>query len=354
MSLGQDLMHDISNGSLAVKSSKYAEEVKHKVTEAMIEIIQFGARVRPLMLGSERIGWARAVSYGEKKQIDTWYPSETEQIETTLCYATTLTRDDIRSLDMVELNNVLRAILKLNLADLTLFPYLSAFVSTQTSYNLWSSKQNSLDTRTIPMPDGTSLRQLATPDHILLWAALSAMRMDTINRLENAQNAGTIVRGFVGSGADNYNNAINKAIASLRSDSIDPWLELINFMSVKDLQSFDDGYGHSHQDNSVEGMMREMKGMTEGDKHEELMRIFHETQVRAEEEKKKQIQALVRRRKELDEVDESIYIVRTESEVKKKEALLKQQQYDWVLEKQREELLGQDAEEAPNILSKYL
>jgi hypothetical protein len=204
------------------------------------------------------------------------------------------------------------------------------------------------------MPDGTSLRQLATPDHILLWAALSAMRMDTINRLENAQNAGTIVRGFVGSGADNYNNAINKAIASLRSDSIDPWLELINFMSVKDLQSFDDGYGHSHQDNSVEGMMREMKGMAEGDKHEELMRIFHETQVRAEEEKKKQIQALVRRRKELDEVDESIYIVRTESEVKKKEALLKQQQYDWVLEKQREELLGQDAEEAPNILSKYL
>jgi hypothetical protein len=347
-------MNDISSGSLAVKSSKYAEEVKTKVTEAMIEVIQFGARVRPLLLGSDRIGWVRAVSYNEKKQIDTWFPSDSERIATTMTYATTLSLDDINSLDMVELNSVLRAVLRLNLADLTLFPYLSAFVSTQASYNLWSSKRNSLDPRVLLMPDGSTLKQLATPDHTLLWSALCGMRADTISRLENAQNAGTIVRGFVGAGADNYNNAISKALNSLRSDAIEPWLELINFMSVKELQTFDDGYGHSHQDNSVEGMMREMKGMTEGDKHEELMKAFHDTQLRAENEKKRQIAIQVKRRKELDEADDSVYVIRTEAEVKRKERLLKQQQYGWVIDKQKEELIGQESEESASILSKYL
>jgi hypothetical protein len=125
-------------------------------------------------------------------------------------------------------------------------------------------------------------------------------------------------------------------------------------MSVKELQTFDDGYGHSHQDNSVEGMMREMKGMTEGDKHEELMKAFHDTQLRAENEKKRQIAIQVKRRKELDEADDSVYVIRTEAEVKRKERLLKQQQYGWVIDKQKEELIGQESEESASILSKYL
>lgn len=337
--LGSDMMSDINSGKLALKSSAYAEGVKAKVTQAMTEVVTFGARVRPLMVGGKRIGWARALSYNEKGQLDIWYPSEMERIEQTLRFATTLTQAEIDSLDMVELNSVLKYILRLNLAELSLFPYISAFVSTQASYNLWASGKNILNAREIHLPDGTSLRQLAAPDHLLLWSALCSMRETTISRLEDAQNAGTIIRGFVGTGADNYNNTIAKALVSLRSEAIDPWLDVINFMSVKELQVFDDGYGHSHQDNSVEGMMREMTGMTQGDKHEDLMKAFHDTQIRAEEEKQKQLEALIARRKKLDEVDDSTYIVRTEREVFRKEAEIKQNRYGWVTENQREELL---------------
>jgi len=353
MSIGNDLMNDISNGSMAIKSSAYAEKVKIKVTDAMVEILMFGARVRPLLLNGKRVGWAKAMSFSEKKQIDTWYSTETERIETTLTHTTSLTQEEIDSLDMVELNSVLRAVLQLNLADLSLFPYISAFVSTQASFNLWSSKLH-LEPKTITLPDGLKLRQLSIPDHTMLWAALSSSRMDTINRLENAQNAGTIARAFVGTGADNYNNAINKALTSLRSDSIDPWMELINFMNVKELQNFNDGYGHSHQDSSVEGLMREMKGMSEGDKHEELMNAFHQTQIRMENEKIKQMKELAKRRRALDEVDESTYIIRTAVEVKKKEALLKQQNYGWVLDQQKQLLLDQESGPPQNRWSKYL
>jgi len=123
----------------------------------------------------------------------------------------------------------------------------------------------------------------------------------------------------------------------------------INFMNVKDIQDFDDGYGHSHQDSSVEGMMREMKGMTEGDKHEELMKAFHDTQMRAEREKQRQLDLISQQRKKRDEIDDSVYIIRTDKEVRQREAELQKQRYGWVEEQNKEEMTNQGDEVNPEL-----
>jgi hypothetical protein len=210
----------------------------------------------------------------------------------------------------------------------------------------------------IVLPDGKELKQLSSPDILQLWVSLCRIRETTIERLENAQNAGTIAKAFVGKGADNYNNAISQALASLRTDSIEPWMDVINFLSVKTDQNLHDGYGHSHQDNSTEGLMREMRGMNEGDKHEQLMDAFHQSQLREEEEKRRRVDELIARRREILEAADAneIMVVRTEAEVKKREREIHTQKYGWIQEKQKRDLLNQADEEAPveTRLSKYV
>ena len=358
-STGSDLMKDINDGKIAVRSSKYAEEVKRKTIEAMVELITFGARVRPLTIGDSRIGWVRSLSFNEKKQIDIWFPDYQDRIEHTILSATSLTLKELDSMDSIELNAVLRTILSMNLADLSLYPYISAFVSTSASFRLASSLSSDLlIPKKIRMPDGKVLSQLCSSDIAQLWVALTRVRETTIERLENAQNAGTVARAFVGKGADDYNNAINKALNDLRSDMIDPWMDVINFLSVKTDENFEDGFGHSHQDNSVEGLMREMKGMSEGDKHEQLMEAFHQSQIKEETDKRDKIEELIRRRREILEASDQteIMVVRTEAEVRQRERELHDQNYGWVQDKQKQELLNQIDEETPveTRLSKYV
>ena len=357
--LGSDLMNQINEGKIAVKSSKFAEEVRNKMVEAMTELITFGARIRPLMLRGHQVGWVKAVPYNEKRQFDIWYSDEESRIERVILSATTLSKEELDDLDNVELNAILKVILSMNLADLSLYPYVSAFVSTNASFRLWASHRSALLTsKSIIMPDGKGFKQLSSPDIIQLWASLCQIRENTIQRLENAQNAGTIARAFVGKGADNYNNAITKALNTLRTDAIEPWMEIINFLSVKTDVDLEDGFGHSHQDNSTEGLMRELKGMNEGDKHEQLMEAFHKSQLKIEDDKRRKAEDIIRRRREILESEEQMemLVVRTEAEVKQREREIHQRRYGWVENKQKSDLLNQREDDSPDEdrLSRYV
>ena len=358
-SSGVDFMREINEGKIAIKSSVFAEEVKVKTMDAMSELITFGARVRPLILNGSHIGWVKALPFNEKRQLDIWYPDDTSRVEQALLHTTTLSLSEIQNLDSVELNTILKVILNLNLADLSLYPYVSAFVSTNTSFRLSASHASDLlIPRNITLPDGKEFKQLSSPDILQLWVSLCRIRETTIERLENAQNAGTIAKAFVGKGADNYNNAISKALSSLRTDSIEPWMNVINFLSVKTDRDLNDGFGHSHQDNSTEGLMREMHGMNAGDKHEQLMEAFHESQLHEEREKQKKIEELIARRREILEAADSneVMVVRTEAEVRKREREIHSQRYGWIEEQQKRDLLNQADEELPieSRLSKYV
>jgi hypothetical protein len=64
------------------------------------------------------------------------------------------------------------------------------------------------------------------------------------------------------------------------------------------VEGFDpeDGWGHIHQDQSLEGLLREYHGMINNDKHEQLMHEFavlHRERAEREREKVKRLQSRV-------------------------------------------------------------
>ena len=346
--MGSDLMNQINKGNLTYRSSTYAENTKRNVTEAMTEILTFGGRIRPLMLDGERVGWLRPMGFTEKKQLELWFPDTSEHIKQALLHTTTLDSATIESFDMVELNYVLRTLLSANLADLSLFPFISSFVTTQASVNLWSSRYDNLfQPKTIRMPDGLELRQLAVSDHVRLWAALATIRDAAIVKLENALNSGIIAKAFSGDSSTAYIDSITKALSYYSADNMQPWMDTIDFVSYNSSKKeLEDGFGHSHEDASTEGLMRELNGMIHGDKHEELMNKFYDKQIAEELARKKKLDELVQQRRHQLNTEEgdSAMVVRTEGEVRQREREIKEQTYGWV-DRENKDMFNQDHDE---------
>jgi hypothetical protein len=104
--------------------------------------------------------------------------------------------------------------------------------------------------------------------------------MNSISRLEESLNFGTLIKAQVGKGAEKYIKELVRSLNEFQVDSIDPWTEVVDYVKLSaDRPHFDDGYGHSHEDNTVQGLLREMEGMIHGDKHEALMQQFYDNQI---------------------------------------------------------------------------
>lgn len=358
---GVGLMQQINSGELQNRRSKIAEGVREHVSEAMDELITVGARVRPLMLGGKRVGWFRPFSYSERKILDRHITDSHEQSFLLLKHCTTLTESEIEDLDIYELNSVLSLIHTSNLADYSLYPYISPFSYTQTSIGLWNTRHDELfSRREIVAPDGQVLKLLTTPIHITLWTNLCTSRERSLAKLETTLDFASLIKAQVGKSADKYVNDIVKAINSFSSDSIEPWMDVIDFVKAQatDSVGFNDGFGHSHQDSSVQGLMREMQGMMEGDNHEKLMDTFYETQMSAAKKKEEAVQKIIAERREamtsLD--DGGAMVVLTEREVKERERQLRQASPQVALQRQLAEELGSqiDSDEVdPSRISKY-
>ncbi len=353
-------MNQLATGELQYKQSNIALELKEGVSQALEEFILQGARVRPLKLQNKRIGWIRPLSYSERKVLDQLIEDEDERIILTLSHCTTLTEDEICDLDIHELNSILSRVHKASIANYTLFPYLSAFVTTQTSQNIWNSRHDGLFNRTeIRMPDGKTLKLLAMSDHLRLWATLSTIREQSIRKLEETLNFGTLIKAQVGKGADKYINELSRTLQGFKVDSIEPWTEVVDFMKVQvDAPQFTDGFGHSHEDSTLQGLMREMKGMMEGDSHERLMDTFYDTQLQAAQKKEQDIQKIVQKRREEMELmeDDGALIVMTEAEVRRREREIRAHSSQQTLQHQlSKELTAQNEHEeaGPERIAKY-
>jgi hypothetical protein len=83
---------------------------------------------------------------------------------------------------------------------------------------------------------------------------------------------------------------------------------------------FDDGWAHS-EDDSIEGMKRELDGMFSNDRHEQAVASF-EAGVREKAEQRKQQleERLIKRQREM--VETPRMVVRTEAEVRAREESL--------------------------------
>jgi hypothetical protein len=288
-------MNQLHSGELAHVSTEAIRNIRGQITSALEEVIEVGARIRPLTIRGERVGWLRGLYYSERKILLRWYPNVGERTKHILLTATTLNEKEILDLDGFEFRSLLRKVVEAEAADTTLFPFLSPFVTTSSSESLWYGLGGSEARRykEVDLLDGHVMKFLAVPDHCRLWLLLCNYREQSKQKLAGAQDAALVAKSFIGKGAARMLNDLNKAAKALMVDIDDPWKMTIRV--VADDVDLQDGWGHAHLDISEEGLLREGEGMLAEDKHEQFMaRFYAQQEDRQRHEAETQLQNLQR------------------------------------------------------------
>jgi hypothetical protein len=170
-------------------------------------------------------------------------------------------------------------------SDLSLYPYLSAFVTTSTSEQLWFSRGaelSSFQKKVISLPDGSDIQLISAPDQARLWATLCNYREHAKQRLDASFNTLMMLRPWAGKGADGLATELKNTSRSLQPDQMEAWTDLVR---VKKPVNLSDGWAHG-EDDSREGILRELGGMLSNDRHEKVMAQL-EKGIRDEAEQKK-------------------------------------------------------------------
>jgi hypothetical protein len=320
---GIDLMRKINDGLAQKATSDQIKEVRYKITQNCEEIIEQGARIRPLIVDGKQLGWVRGLHISERKLLSRWIFDTNDFIKAVLSVCTTFKPDEVEDFSGIETRRLVQLVTKMSEFDLSLYPYLSAYTSTSSSENLWYSRGTQLasyENREIKFPDGQIMKILTPPDHARLWATLCNYREASKLRLDANFNALLIIQPWAGKNADPVRNELKAAQRSMQVDSSEPWEQVIRIDREINLE---DGWGHSMQDDSREGLQREMRGMIEGtDKHEKLMERFYQQQKEAAEARKREFDTMLERRGGPGVFTESMKIL-TDAEVKQREQNLK-------------------------------
>ena len=309
--LGMDLMNKIHSGEIRESApSKVVAAARSRISESLEEMLEIGARIRPLKLQGKQVGWVRGVHLAERKLISRWYADPSDRIFQILRIATTLGDDRISDLDTFEFRALVKLVTKLSDQDVTLFPFISAFTCTSMSETLWASQGAGLvvpGTRSVDMLDGRAIRILAPPDHARLWAALAAARERSKHKLDDMFNAALITKAMVGKGANKLFSDLQRTAKKLIPDIDDPWKEIVP--GVEEDVDFEDGWGHAHQDTSEEGFWRESQGLIHGDKHEAFMDKFYQQQMDAAQEQEAEMERKFQENSEWGGVSDTMTVV---------------------------------------------
>ena len=277
---GTELLKQLVEGEFDHPTPETVSLVRKEVVPALSELIDRGFRARPLQLAGETTGMIRGLHLAERRQLFIWYPKPEDRIYYMISLATTFSKEVIDDLDGYEAQQIIRLIDAMTDADMSLYPYVSAFSSTSASELIWYSRGASVtgwSSRTDQLPDGSKFTLLSPPDHARLWAGVAQLRERSKRRLDDTYNAAMITRALTGKGSDKLYSALKKQQLALQSDSDTPWIKITKADSKA--INFKDGWGHSHQDDSVEGIMREIGGVAKMDKHEQFMDEFYKRQM---------------------------------------------------------------------------
>jgi hypothetical protein len=117
---GIDLLEHLKDGRIEVASSEFLTKTREEVSAASEELFEVGARIRPLLIGKERVGCIRGVHLTERKALKRWITNVIEFVEHLLRLGTTLTVDDIRDLSLIELRSLSRVVKAISESDLKL------------------------------------------------------------------------------------------------------------------------------------------------------------------------------------------------------------------------------------------
>jgi hypothetical protein len=273
---GTELMNRINSGELKKLPSEYVEKVKVKISDALSELLDMGARIRPLIVNGERVGWCRGVHLTERKILQRWSMNTEEFTNNLLRVGTTLSQEYIDDMSGNELQSLIRLLTEMADYDLVLFPYLFAFSTTSTSFRLWQSRGSQItgfENREVLLPDGAKMKILLSSDHARFWAAMCKQHEESVLRIENSINAALIIRPWVGKNADTMNNELHNTAKALRLDNPEPWETVVRLERKVDVND-----GWAHAEDSLEGLKRELDAMMSNDRHERVMEAFERQQ----------------------------------------------------------------------------
>lgn len=319
---GVDLMRRINDGMVKKNPSEYLESVRDSIVENCDELLEVGARIRPLMVDGKQVGWVRGIHNTERRRVSRWVYEPNKYATHVLTLATSLKKEEIEDLSSLELHNLVELVQKMTEYDMSLYPYLSAFASTLSSENLWHSRGveiTSFDNKLVELPDGHVMRILTAPNHSRLWATLCVYREQAKARLDDNWNSLLQIRPMAGKSADPLAAKLKTIAKSLVTDSMEPWESLVKIQPAINL---DDGWAHSENMETREGALKELQGMMSNDRHERLMEKFQKQQIEAAEARKKELENLVSKRGGLGINMETVQ-VETDAEVRRREADLK-------------------------------
>src|SRR5271163_1034536 len=293
-SQGMDLMRAINEGTMKPAPAKDVEKIKGEITEACEELIEIGARIRPLMVDGVQVGWVRGVHIQERKMMRRWIRDPNDFVALTLQHATSFSKEEIEAMQTDEIRSLVELVKQMTDYDMSLYPYLNAYATTQSSETLWYGKGDQLaafEHKIIEMPDGKKMTLVAPPDHARLWATLCAYREQAKHRLEDNTNALFIVRPWAGKHADPIAGELQNVAKQLQTGSDYMWQQIVRVQKVVDKN---DGWGHPGD--SLEDLQRELKGMMEGDKHEKVMEAWSKQMIAESEERQKTIEEARKKR----------------------------------------------------------
>lgn len=321
MPSGSDLMRRINAGTATKAPIEYVEKVKGEVTEALDELLDFGARIRPLFVDKEQVGWVRGLYPTEGRILRRWIPDPNTFTTKVLTLTTTFTPEEIERFTAKEIYNLVELVRTMGDYDASLYPYMSAFVTTMVSENLWhgkGTKLTSFENRLIELPDGKRMKVLTPPDHARIWATLCTYREQAKKRMDENFNAVLIVRPTAGKSVNPIHDELTAMSRKLRTDSMEPWENLIRF----NVEASDDGWAHPENIESKEGMLKELYGMLNNDKHEQVMAEFEKKLLTEAEEQRARLEELVRTRGGVG-ISEETMVIETDEDIRRRSAELR-------------------------------
>lgn len=318
---GTELMKKINSGEIGTIKSGVAKKVRQDVSSVFEEIIEVGARIRPILISGKRIGWIRGLSVTERKLLSSWFYDQNELIIKALSYSTSFTEEEITKLNSYEFRSLLRLSNIMSNADVSLYPYLVPYTFTSSSEDLWRSGNTTFTSffnKEVKMPDGKIMKILCPSDHSKFWASLCDKRLQAVRELASSYDAAMVAGSMVGKAANKVVTNLNRKAKYLEVNSEEVWKNISTVDQSKNL-NLNDGWGHAHEDFSEEGLIREGEGMMNYDKHEQFMESFYEQYVSREQKKKL---LTVAREQGIIEEESSIM---TEEQVNKREKEINQQ-----------------------------
>ena len=165
---GVDLMRRINDGDLVKAPVERVERIKRLITDNCEELIEVGARIRPLMVVDKQVGWIRGVHPQERQTLKRWVKDPNDYIFNILLLATSFSANELEDMSAIEIRSLAEVTRRMGEYDTSLYPFIGAYVSTQSSENLWFGKGDrvtSFENKIVSMPDGRQIRIMAPPNH---------------------------------------------------------------------------------------------------------------------------------------------------------------------------------------------